>query len=142
MQQDLIFQPMGALAALTFFVLVLIPIRRFAAGFAGKITADDFKYGESANVPGSVSIPNRAYMNLLEMPVLFYVICLILFVSGRVDALFLNIAWIYVVLRALHTLVHITYNNVRHRLVFFALSNFTAIAMWALFFWPTVQKLN
>ena len=141
MQQDLIFLPMGALAALTFMVLVLIPIRRFAAGFAGKITRDDFKYGESANVPGSVSIPNRAYMNLLEMPMLFYVICLMLFVSGRVDALFLNIAWIFVAMRVLHTLVHVTYNNVTHRLIFFTLSNFAVITMWVLFFGPIVQKL-
>lgn len=141
MQQDLIFLPMGALAGLTFFVLVLIPIKRFRAGFAGKIVRDDFKYGESANVPGSVSIPNRAYMNLLEMPMLFYVLCLMLFVSGRVDQMFLNVAWIFVTLRVLHSLVHITYNNVTHRLVFFTLSNFAVVAMWAMFFWPMIQKL-
>lgn len=141
MQQDLIFQPMGALAALTFFVLVLIPIKRFRAGFAGKIVRDDFKYGESANVPGSVSIPNRAYMNLLEMPMLFYVLCLMLFVSGRVDQMFLNVAWIFVALWAGHTLIHITYNNVTHRLVFFTLSNVAVITLWVMFFLPIVQKL-
>ncbi len=139
MPQDAIFMPMGALALLTFLVLILIPLRRFRAGFAGQIVRDDFKYGESANVPGHVSIPNRNYMNLLEMPVLFYVICLMLFVSGRVDAIFLDLAWVYVALRVLHSLVHITYNNIIHRLTLFALSNFVVTAMWGLFFWPRLS---
>ena len=39
----------------------------------------------SDNVPGDVSIPNRAMMNLLELPVLFYVVCLMFFVANRVD---------------------------------------------------------
>jgi hypothetical protein len=138
MPQDAIFMPMGALALLTFLVLTLIPLRRFHAGFAGRIVPDDFKFGESANVPGDVSIPNRAYMNLLEMPVLFYVICLMLFASGRVDQTFLYLAWGYVGLRLAHTLIQITYNDVTHRLIPFTLSNFVVIAMWALFF---VQKL-
>ncbi len=57
MPQDAIFMPMGALALLTFLVLTLIPLRRFRAGFAGQIVPDDFKFGESAKVPGHVSIP-------------------------------------------------------------------------------------
>jgi hypothetical protein len=136
MPQDAIFMPMGALALLTFLILTLIPFRRFRAGFAGRIVPDDFKFGESQNVPSDVSIPNRAYMNLLEMPVLFYVICLMLFVAARVDQTLLYLAWGYVALRATHSLIHVTYNNVYHRLTVFTLSNFVVIAMWALFFIP------
>ena len=139
MPQDQIFTPMGALALLTFLVLTLIPIRRFRAGFAGRIVPDDFKFGESKNVPSDVSIPNRAYMNLLEMPMLFYVLCLMLFVSGRVDAMFLNLAWSYVALRAIHSLIHVTYNNVYHRLIIFSLSNVALIVTWGLFFWPMLM---
>jgi len=140
MPQDQIFYPMGALALLTFLVLTLIPIRRFRAGFAGRIVPDDFKFGESGNVPGDVSIPNRDYMNLLELPMLFYVLCLMLFVSGRVDALFLNLAWSYVALRAIHSLIHVTYNNVYHRLTIFSLSSVVLIVMWGLFFWPMLAS--
>ncbi|MDE2265429.1 MAG: MAPEG family protein [Alphaproteobacteria bacterium] len=134
MPQADIFLPMGALAFWTFFVLLLIPIRRFRAAFAGKVGPGDFKYGESARVPGDVSIPNRNYMNLLEMPVLFYVACLMFFVTARIDALALALAWTYVFLRVVHSAIHLTYNDVRHRLVFFGLSNFAVIALWALFF--------
>src|SRR5947199_10097353 len=116
MAQSLIFAPMGALAFLTFGVLILISIRRFQAGAKGEIVRDDFKFGESANVPGHVSIPNRSYMNLLELPMLFYVGSLMYFVAGKVDAVVLGIAWTYVALRFVHAAIHLTYNNVMHRL--------------------------
>ena len=51
MNQDLIFAPMGALALLTFAVLSIIPVRRFRAGAAGRVTAEDFRFGESPTVP-------------------------------------------------------------------------------------------
>jgi hypothetical protein len=45
---------------------------------------EDFKFGESARVPGNVSVPNRNLMNLLELPVLFYVACLTLYVTKSI----------------------------------------------------------
>ena len=134
MSQNSIFLPVGVLAFWTFAVLLLVPIQRFRAGFAGTVSADDFKYGESDNVPGHVSIPNRAMMNLLELPVLFYVVCLMFFVTNRVDATVLEIAWTYVGFRLAQTLVHVTYNNVIHRLTMFAISNFVLLSLWGMFF--------
>jgi hypothetical protein len=134
MRQDLILAPMGGLAALTFLVLMLIPFRRFQAAFTGRVTARDFVYGESPNVPSTVSMPNRNYMNLLEIPVLFYIVCLMYFVTGRVAITPLILAWLYVGLRALHSGVHLTYNNVPHRLAVFALSNVVLAALWIGFF--------
>jgi hypothetical protein len=134
MPQSQIFAPMGVLAFLTFGVLILIPIRRFQAGARGEIVRDDFKFGESPNVPGHVSIPNRSYMNLLELPMLFYVGSLMFFVSGKVDAIVLGIAWLYVALRLVHSAIHLTYNNVMHRLIPFAVSNVVLLVYWALFF--------
>lgn len=125
---------MGALVFLTFLVLVQIPLRRFRAAFAGRVKAHDFKYGESAQVPGDVSIPNRNYMNLLELPVLFYVLCTVLLVTGKVTAIELGLAWAYVVLRAIHSLVHLTYHNIWHRLIAFVASNIVLAGMWVLFF--------
>ncbi len=130
MDQTAIFAPMGALVALTFAVLLIIPFKRFQAGFAGRIRSDDFKFGESANVPGDVAIPNRNYMNLLELPMLFYVLCIVLFVSGRVTPITVMMAWVYVALRVGHSLVHLTFNNVMVRLTFFAASNVVLGVMW------------
>jgi hypothetical protein len=132
--QHLIFAPMGVLAFLTFGVLILIPIRRFRAGAAGEIVADDFKFGESPSVPGHVSILNRNYMNLLELPMLFYVGSLMFFVTAKVDAVALGVAWLYIALRIVHSAIHLTYNRVGHRLIPFAVSNVVLTVYWALFF--------
>lgn len=125
---------MAVLAFWTFAVLLLIPFQRFRAAFAGKVNSEDLKYGESGNVPGGVSIPNRAMMNLLELPILFYVVCLMFYVSSRADTVVLEVAWAYVVVRMAQTLVHVTYNNVFHRLTMFAVSNFILISLWGMFF--------
>lgn len=134
MTQDLIFAPMGAMALLTFGVLLQIPIRRFAAVLAGRVKPEDFQLGESPAVPGDVAIPNRNYMNLLELPTLFFPACLMFYVTGRVDAVVLATAWLYVLFRLAHSAVHLTYNNVIHRLIVFALSNVTLGTLWLLFF--------
>lgn len=128
-----IFYPVLALVALTFAVLLAIPYARFKAAFAGRVKAKDFRYGESANVPGDVSLPNRNLMNLLEMPMLFYAVCVALFVTAAVDATALWLAWAYVALRAAHSAVHLTYNNVFHRLGVYAASNVVLLVLWVRF---------
>jgi hypothetical protein len=121
---------MVALVALTFAVLLLIPFARFRAAARGQVSARDFRYGESSNVPGEVSLPNRNLMNLLELPVLFYVVCLAFFVTGKVDTLAVVLAWSYVALRAAHSVIHLSYNNVFHRLSAYAASNVVLVALW------------
>jgi hypothetical protein len=130
MNQFSILFPVMALVGWTLAVLILIPDQRFKAGFSGRVTADDFRFGESANVPPEVSIPNRNYMNLLELPVVFYIICVIQYITQMADQQALVLAWTYVVLRVLHSLVHLTYNKVRHRLLLFAASNVVLMLAW------------
>ena len=105
-------------------------VARFRAAARGQVTAADFRYGESANVPGEVSLPNRNLMNLLELPVLFYVVCLAFYVTDAVDAAAMVLAWAYVALRAVHSAIHLSYNKVFHRLSAFAASNVVLVALW------------
>jgi hypothetical protein len=129
MTPNAILAPMGVLAGITFFVLLFVPARRLA--MRGRTGAQNSATGD---IPGSTDNPNFA--DLLEMPVLFYIICLMALVTVRVNALFLDLAWIYVALRLLHSAVHLTYDDPRHRAVLFALSNFAVLAMWLFFFFP------
>ena len=85
MNQAAILYPVIALALLTFIVLLLIPYQRAKALILKQMVIDDLKFGESKNVPVEVSIPNRNYMNLLELPLLFYVVCLTTFVTHTVN---------------------------------------------------------
>jgi hypothetical protein len=125
-----ILYPMVALAGLTFVVLLLIPAARFRAAARGQVTSRDFRYGESANVPGEVSLPNRNMMNLLELPMLFYIVCLAFYVTGKPDGSTVWLAWAYVALRAVHSAIHLTYNNVFHRLTAYAASNVALVILW------------
>ncbi|MFT4242360.1 MAG: MAPEG family protein [Acidovorax sp.] len=119
-----------ALAGWTLCVLLLLPYHRFKAVRAGHVNAHDFKHGESPRVPPSVSIPNRNLMNLLEIPVLFYFVSIVIFVSQLTDSVAVGLAWSYVILRVLHSLIHLTYNDVIHRLVAFAASNAVLVVLW------------
>lgn len=135
MNDTAMLNPVIALALWTQGVLGLLPLRRFRAYFRREVEIDDFKFGESARVPASVSLPNRNYMNLLEVPLLFYVVCLCFYVTHLGEPLVLVGAWTYVGLRALHSVVHLSYNKVMHRLSVFALSNFVLLALWLRLWW-------
>ena len=125
-----IFYPVFALAGWTMIVLLLVPIARIGAARRGELSAKDFAYGESSAVPGRVRIPNRAYMNLLEIPVLFYVVCMVLYATAGASTLAVLLAWLYVALRVVHSAIHLTYNNVLHRLFAFVASNVVLLAIW------------
>jgi len=86
MRNPAVLYPMFALAAWTLVVLLLIPIARTRSARRREIVIDDFKYGESPAVPPAVSIPNRNYMNLLELPMLFYVVCIVLYLADDDNA--------------------------------------------------------
>lgn len=130
MSQTSILLPAMALAGWTLCVLLLLPYHRLKAAWSGHVTAHDFKYGESSRVPPSVSIPNRNLMNLLEIPVLFYFVSIVVFVTQLADPVAGALAWSYVGLRVLHSLIHLTYNNVMHRLVAYAVSNGVLVIIW------------
>lgn len=71
--------------------------------------------------------------NLFEIPVLFYAVCIALYVTGLTTPLQLSLAWGFVLLRAVHSAIHTTYNRVMHRFAVYALSTLVVFAMWALF---------
>jgi len=129
MKTTSILVPALVLVLWTLLVLLMVPIRRFGAYFAKRVVAADFKYGESANVPVDVALPNRIFMNLVEVPVLFYAMVLIAFVTNEVTHVTVNLAWSYVALRVVHSLIYFTYNHVIHRFTVFATSNVVLAAM-------------
>ena len=131
----LILWPMAALALLIFAVLSVMPFARVVAVRAGKARVGDFRLGESEAVPDTVRIINRNYMNLLELPVLFYAAALIAFADHRVTAVTLGLAWLFVALRGVHSLVHLTANIVLLRMSLFATSVVTLLFLWMAIFW-------
>ena len=97
--RDELLWPMAVLALWTVLILLVLPAVRIRAVLTGRVREEDFKHGESTRVPHDVTIFNRAYINLLELPVLFYVAALAAMVTGRVDAWTLRLAWAFVAVR-------------------------------------------
>lgn len=72
--------------------------------------------------------------NLFEIPVLFYLLCAALALNGGSTPGFVAAAWGYVALRALHSLIHVTYNRVMHRFLAYVASTLLLFGMWIAFF--------
>jgi hypothetical protein len=123
--------PVLALVALTYAVGLRMYFARIGAARAGRVKVKDFRLGESPEVPADVALPNRNFMNLFEMPLLFYVACIVFYVTATVDVVALTLAWLYVACRVAHSFVHLVYNNVLHRLAAFGASNVVLLALWA-----------
>lgn len=63
------------------------------------------------------------FLNLFEMPVVFYVLVILAITSNKYTNSTVIIAWIFVFLRYVHSFIHCTYNKVMDRFKAFALSN-------------------
>ena len=79
------------------------------------------------------------FRNLFEVPVLFYVLCVALAVNGCSTPGFIAAAWVFVGLRALHSLIHVTYNRVMHRFLVYAASTVLLFGMWTVFLLGLIQ---
>ena len=73
------------------------------------------------------------FRNLFEMPVLFYLLVVLLMVTGQQGVVFVALAWLYVALRYVHSFIHCGYNKVRHRFYAFAGSVLVLAVMWVAF---------
>jgi hypothetical protein len=129
MTQDEIFSPFFATVFLTLLVWVYLYIRRISFIIRRKIRSQDLAIpGALAQIsPPSVSNPSDNLKNLFEIPVLFYTLVLYLFLTKQVDTVYVNAAWVFVVFRALHSIVHCTFNLIMLR---FYLYLFATLAVW------------
>jgi hypothetical protein len=133
MRSEAIFAPVCVLAFWTGLVILMTGVRRLWEIRAGRLSVQAFRLGESPEVPPRTVVVNRNLMNLLEMPVLFYMVCLSLYVTRHVEPRLVTLAWIYVGLRLVHSIIHLTYNRVLHRFLAFASSNVVLLVMWISF---------
>ena len=127
---DLI-RPVVALVALTAIVALLMGVYRNVAVIRGAAPARYFR-GFIADPPAEwVERPARAYMNLLELPVLFYVACLLMLTTGRFDSVQVALAWVFVAARCVHAVIHVGFNYVPLRFAAFVAGVITPAVIWA-----------
>ena len=129
MQGAEIFLPFIGMLALTFVVWVLMYARRIGYMKKHRIDPQDMTTPEKgkALLPDYVSYPAYNFANLFELPVLFYAICLYLYVAGSVDQTYVMAAWVFFIARLMHSVVHCTINRVMWRFNLYVLA---AFALW------------
>lgn len=81
--------------------------------------------------PDFVERPARTFMNLLELPVLFYVACLLMLATGQCDAAHVLLAQAFVASRLVHAIVYIGWNHVPTRFGTYAAGGVTLGVIWA-----------
>jgi len=123
--------PLVAMMGLTAAVWLFMYVRRLGYMLGHGIDAQQVSSPQKMAelIPEAVERPANNLRNLFELPVLFYALCLVMAQQGWIDALDVQLAWAFVGLRALHSLVHCTFNYVNARFAFYALSS---VVLWVM----------
>jgi hypothetical protein len=132
MTTQMILLPLFVEVILTFGLLFwLAPLR-----------ARDFNSGLAR--PDNVSLrePNwskptlqvaYAFSNQFELPVLFYVLTILAFITHLAGIVFVVLAWIFVIFRVLQAYVHVTSNIVRLRGAFYGIATLALALNWLIY---------
>jgi len=114
-------------------VWVLMFVRRVGEMRARRIPPQDIATSQqAASLLRNVQAADN-FRNLFELPVLFYVLCIALYVTRSASHAFVLGAWVFVCARVLHSLIHCTYNRVMHRFAAYLIGGLVLFAMWIAF---------
>ncbi len=84
---------------------------------------------QMSQLPANVRWKADNYNHLMEQPTLFYATALGLAVLGDQSPISLNLAWAYVILRIVHSLVQTTTNRITLRFAVFLVSSLVLFAL-------------
>jgi hypothetical protein len=124
--------PVIALVCWTLVVMVWLGFERVSNIRRLRLSPDAGKSAREldALMPVRARQVSANYMHLMEQPTVFYAVCLSLQLLGQgADPVNLGLAWGYVGLRVLHSLVHATFNDVRLRFALFLASSAALVAL-------------
>jgi len=122
MHQISILLPVLTLAFWTFIIFaIMAPARFYFLRMKHPQTAAHTKNLKGLLPPWTERVADN-YNHLFEQPVVFYVITLSIAVLNNIEPLMIQLAWAYVALRVLHSIVQITFNFVPLRFTLFVTS--------------------
>lgn len=128
-----ILQPVVALLAWTMVMWVWMYATRIPAMNKAGIDSKNLVGGEGsslrAHLPENVSWKADNFNHLHESPTLFYAVAIVLAIIGQGDGFNTTLAWAYVALRVVHSIVQATINRVIIRFALYALSSLVLMAL-------------
>ena len=126
-----ILAPVVALVAWSMVMWLWMYVTRIPAIQKMKLKLDSqAPRGEQMNtLPANVRWKADNYNHLMEQPTIFYAVALALAIAGAGDGLNLELAWAYVGLRVVHSLVQALINKIEVRFSIFFLSSLVLIGL-------------
>lgn len=128
---NMILGPVMVLVGWTFVMWVWMYATRIPAMRAARINALKIKQKSDLDpLPIPVKQIADNYNHLHEQPVLFYAVALTLALTGGGSALAVLLAWIYVALRIVHSIVQATSNFTPVRFFIFVGASVVLFVLW------------
>jgi hypothetical protein len=127
-----VLAPVFIEVALTFGLLFWVGAMRVEAVRSGAVRSRDIALREPNWPPRILQVAN-AYQSQLELPVLFYLLSMLVLFTGRSTVTLLVLSWLFVISRLLHSLVHVTTNNVARRFFMFLIGATVLLLMWLIY---------
>jgi hypothetical protein len=128
-----ILQPVIALLIWTLVMSFWLLFTRIPAMMAQKIVLDPKVPPKelTKDLPAKVRWKADNYNHLMEAPTLFYAAALVVALADPTNGAAVTAAWVYVVLRVMHSLVQVLINHIPSRLFLFLLSTAAlAVVVW------------
>jgi hypothetical protein len=132
MSLQAVLLPLFVEVILTFVLMLQMGALRRADYSSGAVKADDIALREP-RWPQRTTQAANAFSNQFELPVLFYVLTILAWMTRHAGIVFVVLAWIFVICRVLQAYVHVTSNVVRYRGLFYSIGAVVLMIMWALF---------
>jgi hypothetical protein len=126
---------MFAMVLLTFGIALYMFKLRVNAVRSGQVKLSYFRLNTGAEAPPHLTQAARNYSNLFEMPLLFYVAATLALALNLESAAMVILSWLFVAARIAHSWIHLTSNNVIHRLTAFMFGNICVLLIWILILW-------
>ena len=125
-----ILYPVFAMFYLVAFVLFRMARMRFGAVTRGEMDPRFYRTYDEGQEPPHMRVVTRHFINLFELPVLFYVAAILTYVSDQVTYWMVGCAWAYVAIRYLHSWIHLGTNDVLTRFRVYGASAIVLLVMW------------
>ena len=127
-----IIYPILPIVALHFYAHVHLIANAYKAIKSREVKYRYFQVYEGG-APGYLKAARDHYKNFTEQPILFYLLCVLLFVTESVITLDIYLAWGYVLFKTIHSFIRFTSNYVPHRAKVFYVCYFILTAGWIRF---------
>ncbi len=132
MSLQAVLLPLFAEVILTFVLMLQMGALRGRDFRTGAVKPQDVALREP-NWPPPTAQAANSFSNQFELPVLFYVLTILEWVTRHAGLLFVALAWIFVICRVLQAYVHVTSNVVRLRGAFYSAGALVLMIMWLIY---------